>query len=273
LLAHRQAYVASRSLDRPADHGKISEGSVWSSRVLGGSDAHLELALDCLGGEFTLPGVGDASSSGLRPGDAVLLPPPSYWIGLGRPPPAPNWQQFADDLGRRRPPPKPNWRPLLRPSPSYFSVAHLHSHFHHQTPQFTFSIGRFGASFTQRKCIELSWSLFMVGKQYFILFGNNWLLWVYRLPIPLAFPWSFDTWILCHKDPAGSIGCFGSQSTSTLFVHFSESIPFPMFIRAFWRSSTIQSFCFFLFDSLILSSSKSGGFIGYDSRLRYVVYS
>jgi hypothetical protein len=40
----------------------------------------------------------------------VLPPPPSYWIGLGRPPPAPDWQRFDNTVGRSRPPPKPNWR-------------------------------------------------------------------------------------------------------------------------------------------------------------------
>jgi hypothetical protein len=36
------------------------------------------------------------------------MPPPSYWIGLGQPPPALDWQQFGNTMGRSRPPPKPN---------------------------------------------------------------------------------------------------------------------------------------------------------------------
>jgi hypothetical protein len=40
--------------------------------------------------------------------------------------------------------------------------------------------------------------------------------------------WSFDTRILCHKDPSGPIGIFGSHSTfislDTPTVYFSESI-------------------------------------------------
>jgi hypothetical protein len=48
-----------------------------------------------------------------------MPPPASYWIGLGRPPPAPDWQRFDNTLGRSRPPPKPNWRhhPRYRPAP------------------------------------------------------------------------------------------------------------------------------------------------------------
>jgi hypothetical protein len=94
--------------------------------------------------------------------------------------------------------------------------------------------------------------------------------------------WSFDTWILCHKDPSGPIGIFGSQSTfislDTPTVYFSESIHnihsnFPCSVStSLGRSCTIQSSLVFLSDSLILRSSKSGGVIGYDSRLRYVVY-
>jgi hypothetical protein len=57
----------------------------------------------------------------------VLPPPPSYWIGLGRPPPAPNWQRFDDTVGRSRPPPKPNWCQLILRPPTHLIQSNLHS--------------------------------------------------------------------------------------------------------------------------------------------------
>jgi hypothetical protein len=172
----------------------------------------------------------------------------SVWVGLHR---HQTGNSLPTTLGDDARQPKPNWRPLLRSPPSYFSVAHLPSHFHHRTPQLTFSFGRFGASFTQRKCIELSWSLFMVGKEYFTLLGNNLLLWVYWLSIPLAFPWSFDTWILCHKDPAGSIGCLVHNllplCSYTFRSQFLSPRSYELFgilpqFRAFGFSSSIHCF-------------------------------
>jgi hypothetical protein len=50
--------------------------------------------------------------------DAPYKPPPSYWIGLSRPPPAPNWQRFAIERARTRPPPAPNWYAFFRPPPA-----------------------------------------------------------------------------------------------------------------------------------------------------------
>jgi hypothetical protein len=41
---------------------------------------------------------------------SVTVPPPMYWISLGRPPPAPNWLLlFGTAAHLPRPPPAPNW--------------------------------------------------------------------------------------------------------------------------------------------------------------------
>jgi hypothetical protein len=72
-----------------------------------------------------------AQGNGGAPSDvpSVQVPPPAYWIGLGRPPPAPNWQVLAQFgppptaywIALGRPPPAPNWPPsppLPRPPPA-----------------------------------------------------------------------------------------------------------------------------------------------------------
>jgi hypothetical protein len=56
----------------------------------------------------------------------VQVPPPAYWIGLGRPPSAPNWLlQFVIITGHLpRPPPAPNWlwiHPFYHHFTSYFN--------------------------------------------------------------------------------------------------------------------------------------------------------
>jgi hypothetical protein len=256
LLARRNDLDASRILDPSRDSCELSVGSVRSSKVMEGGNAHLELALDCLGGEFTLPGAGEASPRRLLFGDTFLSPPPSYWIGLGRPPPAPNWQHFADDLGRRRPPPKPNWRAFHRQSPSTSrrtQVSKLPTSPpipttgpHTVLPLLHLLVVSLRLKFAQnyhvllpflleayklliRRGSVLSFLGFVLWKSFgiqsFVLSGNNILLWVYRLSIPLAFPWSFDTRILCHKDPSGPIG-FLVHNLLSLHWIFSDGIPF-----------------------------------------------
>jgi hypothetical protein len=61
-----------------------------------------------------------------RDSPLVQVPPPAYWIGLGRPPPAPNWLlQFVIGIGHLpRPLPAPNWlwiHPFHHHFPSYFN--------------------------------------------------------------------------------------------------------------------------------------------------------
>jgi hypothetical protein len=68
---------------------------------------------------FALLYQGSAST----PSDVSLaqVPPPAYWIGLGRPPPAPNWIEVDSNLptpsltALGRPPPAPNWHLLPHP--------------------------------------------------------------------------------------------------------------------------------------------------------------
>jgi hypothetical protein len=84
-------------------HGKqaLQEGGALGSSQMGGEDS------------FT--GAGETAQTFTF---FVSLPPPSYWIGLGRPPPAPDWQlRFDNDVGRSRPPPKPNWCNKVWPLP------------------------------------------------------------------------------------------------------------------------------------------------------------
>jgi hypothetical protein len=232
LLAHRNEYIASR-LSTHSIENKISVGSIRSSKVLEGGG----LALDCFGGEFTLPGVGAASPHCLPFGDAFL----SYWIGLGRPPPAPNWQLFADDLRRRRPPPKPNWRAFHRPSPHICRPTQVHFPFLFEPFQLRLRRGSV-LSFSRGRFMEVFWDTIFcsLGKQYFIM-G---LLAIESSGLSF---WSFDTWILCHNDPSRSIGCLVHNLLwdSLLLCIFLESInnihsP-RSFGTSFGRSFTIQS--------------------------------
>jgi hypothetical protein len=99
----------------PQEHGK-------SAMPVGGAlDFAKPYRLDRqMGGDIpfsTLFGAGENSTSSFTI-DAPTTPPPSYWIGLSRPPPAPNWQRFAIERVRTRPPSAPNWRTLTRPPPA-----------------------------------------------------------------------------------------------------------------------------------------------------------
>jgi hypothetical protein len=294
--------------DHPRGDCQFSVGSVWSSAVRGGGRAHLELALDCLGGEFTLPGVGDASPCRFSFGDVFLLPPPSYWIGLCRPPPAPNWQQFADDLGRRRPPPKPNWRAVLRP-PTFnsrrthttsvldTSLSGHHGCFpklptsppisttgSHTVPLAVSSRLHFAHNYHVRLPFLLEACALLIRRGsvlsflgLFLWLGQNILLFwetiLYYGFIGCQFLWPFLgplTLGSCVTEilQVPLVFWFTIYFPFTGFsptVYFLESInnilshsPFS-FSTLLVRSCTIQSFLVFLSDSLILSSSKSGG--------------
>jgi hypothetical protein len=85
--------------------------------------------------------------------------------------------------------------------------------------------------------------------------------------------WSFDTWILIPHVPlvVWFTIYFGIHSVCAL-VGVNQH-PHVLLVRALVVLPQFRALWFFLFDSLLLSSSKSGGVIGYDSRLRYVVYS
>jgi hypothetical protein len=107
--------------------------------------------------------------------------------------------------------------------------------------------------------------------------GNNILSWVHWLSNPLAFPFgpltlgSCVTKILQVPLVLWFTIYFGIHSVCAL-VGVNQH-PHVLLVRALVVLPQFRALWFFLFDSLLLSSSKSGGVIGYDSRLRYVVYS
>jgi hypothetical protein len=246
--------------------------------------------------------------------DTPSRPPPSYWIGLSRPPPAPNWQRFSNDLGRNRPPPKPNWPISSHPPPTPSWQTHpmfatLPSPpFYTKRPQSVLpSSLRLAMSSILPSAPISNVLLALLMEVTIVLFpsrrgnvlGFLWLfycgrtfdkhsfvLWVSWQMIPLTFSRSFATWILWLKDPPRSFstlvtnlpalttGLFlwDSLSFGVLFgvFQFFGYLFTPLWILLACLNASNSRELFFLSDSLILSSSKSGGVIGYD-RLRILM--
>jgi hypothetical protein len=97
----------------PQEHGKLAMGE--------GGALDFDLGGDCPFSTFFGVGVTPVSNFSIND---LTTPPPSYWIGLSRPPPAPNWQRFAIERARIRPPPAPKlaW---LHPSSTSPQLAKL----------------------------------------------------------------------------------------------------------------------------------------------------
>jgi hypothetical protein len=91
----------------PQEHGKLAMGE--------GGALDFDLGGVCPFSTFFGAGATPVSNFSIN---ELTTPPPSYWIGLSRPPPAPNWQRFAIERARTRPPPAPNWRGFTRPPPA-----------------------------------------------------------------------------------------------------------------------------------------------------------
>jgi hypothetical protein len=181
---------------------------------------------------------------------SVAVPPPTYWISLGRPPPAPNWLLHFGTAHLPRPPPAPNWYlwthplqhqlleipliPLRRGKHIGEAVGfmlgmccRLHWVSSSTWPQQPTNLLGVPGSFTSQFC---GWNSF--GMQYFLLWEQYTLLWNFGVILSmLRFYWSIGF---------------------VLWRHNTLDIP------GFRFSCTFQLF----FDCNLLRSLKRGGVTG-----------
>lgn len=146
---------------------------------------------------------------------AVFLLPATYWIGLGRPPPAPNWLP-SFETWFCRPPPAPNWNLPIPPSPT------IHNHTLLPTMQFFKQRKRIGVSilvWNWKNCLGLWLTLLygnylkavglLIGFYYTIMFlgSTTLVLWNWLLPND---PTTFEHLESCALtvDSFGFSGCY-----------------------------------------------------------------